>query len=177
MARYQFTQEDRRRGGRARAAQPSFIEHQRARGRKGAAALMARPGGFACLLDKIAAYHRTHPSRAEQFVRDTLLALGYQEGRDFVREQRISLAGREFLLDFVIGDIVFEPGHRRWHGDPTDTLDGQDHAARDAERDRLLAALGGLTVIRLDAEQIAQQPEQVRAQIALILSEPEAQAA
>jgi hypothetical protein len=177
MARYQFTPEDRRRGGCARAAQPSFIEHQRARGRKGAAALLARPGGYACLMDKIAAYHRAHPSSAEQFVHDTLLALGYQEGRDFVREKRLTLAGREFLLDFVIGDIVLEPGHRRWHGSPADTLDGQDHAARDAERDRLLTVIGGLTVIRLDAEQIARHPEQVRAQIVAILSEPEAQAA
>jgi hypothetical protein len=178
MPRHILTPEERRRGGRTRAAQSSFIDLQRERGRRGAAALRRKPGGYALLQDKLAAYHRTHPTAPERFVHEVLQALGLVEGRDFVCQHRVSVASHELRLDFVVdGWLVLEPGHRRWHGSPAETLDGQDHRTLDAARDRLLAERLGLVVLRLDADQIAQQPDEVWAQIREAIFGPEAQAA
>jgi very-short-patch-repair endonuclease len=166
MPRHELTPEERRRGGLTRAAQPSFVDLQRARGRNGAARLRAKPGGYALLQDKLATYYRARPTGPERFVLTTLQAWGLEEGRDFTHQQRVSVAGYEWRLDFVVyGRIVLEPGHRRWHGGPAETFDGQDHAAQDAARDRLLAAHLGLTVLRLDADEIAHHPDRVRARI------------
>jgi very-short-patch-repair endonuclease len=178
MPRHILTPEERRRGGLTRAAQPSFIDLQRERGRRGAAALLRKPGGYALLQDKLAAYHQAHPTAPERFVREVLLALGLEEGRDFACQQRISVAEHELRLDFVVQErLVLEPGHRRWHGRPADTLDGQDHTILDAARDQLLTERLGLVVLRLDADEIAHQPEQVRARIAAALRGPRQRAA
>jgi very-short-patch-repair endonuclease len=178
MPRHILTPEERQRGGLTRAAQPSFIDLQRERGRRGAAALLRKPGGYALLQDKLAAYYRTHPTAPERFVLATLQAFGLEEGRDFVQQHRVSVAGHELRLDFLVYDrLVLEPGHRRWHGGPADTLDGLDHRALDATRDRLLLDRLGLIVLHLDADQISREPDRVRAWIEEAIFGLQAQAA
>src|SRR5690242_4613655 len=98
MPRHILTPEECRRGGLTRAAQPSFIDLQRERGRRGAAALLRQPGGYARLQDKLATYYRAHPTAPERFVLATLQVLGLEEGRDFVQQQRISVGGHELRL-------------------------------------------------------------------------------
>jgi very-short-patch-repair endonuclease len=166
MPRHILTNEERRRGGKTRATQESFVDLQRERGRRGAAALLAKPSGLSLLLDKLAAYNRRHPTPGEAFTQAALESLGLVDGRDFTRQHRLSWGGREFILDFRVGEtLVLEPGHRRWHGGPAETLDGTDRAAHDAAGDALLAQLG-MEVVRIDADECARTPKTVRTLIA-----------
>src|SRR5689334_21613596 len=69
-----LTREQRSNGGKARVAQPSFREHQRKRGRKGAAVCIARHG-VRFHLERLVEWRRAHPTDLERFVAETLQAL------------------------------------------------------------------------------------------------------
>ena len=158
-----LTCEQRRRGGQMRAAQPGFRQLQQRRGRNGARVTRERYG-VAVLIEKLAAWSRRQPTAPEAFVATVLETLGLPHERQKI----VQVDGRYRRLDFAIprwaidptaqdGYYVLEPGDRRWHGGPAETLDGRDHQAQDAALDARLA-VQGYEVLRLDAGEIAQQP-------------------
>ena len=159
----QLTREQRRRGGQRRAAQPDFRRLQQRRGRNGARVTRERYG-LAVLMEKLAAWSRRQPTRPEAFVAGVLETLGLPHERQKI----VRIDGQYRRLDFAIprwaldptaqdGYYVLEPGDRRWHGGPADTLDGRDHQAQEAALDARLAE-EGYPVLRLDASEIAQRP-------------------
>ena len=157
----------REKGGKQRAAQPAFRDHQVARGRKGYATTLERYG-LAAVLDKVAAYWRAHLTAPESWVRLELLDQGLRENEDFWLQVRCRLAGHEAILDCVVETaactrLVIEPGAARWH-DP----------AADAARDAALQDLG-YQVLRLDADLIRRRPAAARAQLLVALGAARAQ--
>jgi hypothetical protein len=166
----QLTREQRSAGGKARVAQPSFRELQRRRGRKGAAVCIARHG-VRFHIERLVEWRRAHPTDLELFVATTLqtLYVGY-----FTQVIVEVVPGITYwTLDFLVPgrgpggvDLVIEPGHRRWHGGPDETLDGTDRAARDAARNQRLAALGYPCVLMLTDTEITEHPEATAARIA-----------
>jgi hypothetical protein len=175
----------RARGGRSRAAQGSFAQHNAAIAPLGYQAAVARYGQRA-ILEKVCAWRRRQPgSQLERFVAAELRRLGLSEGpdADYVREVVVDLPGSPGLaaLDFVVnapmGVVVILPGARRWHGDATETIDGQDRAARDRAIDRALADYFGWTVLRLTDDCIISRPQDARRAIAAAVQYPARQAA
>jgi hypothetical protein len=180
--RYQPTPDECRRGGRAAAAkltraqrqaggvqrsrQPSFIDLQRRRGRKGAQVVLARYGPKA-LAEILAQYYRDHPSSLELFVARQLQTLEIAFERERVVE--IIPATVYWRLDFVLpgqgpggADLIIEPGAIYWH-DPE----------RDAVRYRMLAALCYRYMLTLTDAEIEHTPEYAAARIAAFLADPE----
>jgi len=164
-----LTPEQRRAGGQARAAQPSFVDHQRERGRKGAATTLARYGART-LVAVLAAWRVKNPTDLDRFVSAELDALGVP-----YRYQQLIEIQPDVLywaLDFVLPgagpggcDLVIEPGHRRWHGTPTETLDGCDHQAQDAARYAHLAGCGFPYILTLSDTEIHHLPTLTRQRI------------
>ncbi len=160
-----LTTAQRRAGGRQRAAQPSFVEHQRTRGRKGAQVTLQRHGPKT-LLTKLAAWRRVHPTDLDRWVMEVLdshaIPYQYQVLRDLGPD-------RVCVLDFLVlgrgpggADLIIEPGHRLWHGNAAETLDGQDHQAQDAARTAALAHLGYHYILALTDHDIHQEPDATR---------------
>jgi hypothetical protein len=128
--RYQPTPDECRRGGRAAAAkltraqrqaggvqrsrQPSFIDLQRRRGRKGAQVVLARYGPKA-LAEILAQYYRDHPSSLELFVARQL--------------QTLEIAfERERVVEIILATVLLAPGFRTaW---PGPGRSGPHHRAR-----------------------------------------------
>jgi hypothetical protein len=179
--RYQPTPDECRRGGRAAAAkltraqrqagglrrsrQPSFIDLQRRRGRRGAQVVRERYGPKA-LAEILAQYYRAHPTALERFVLDQLQA----RGRAFEREHLVEVVRDRvyWRIDFLLpgqgpggADLVIEPGAAYWH-DP----------ARDAARYQTLAALGYRYVLALTDAEIEHSPQRAAARIAAFLADP-----
>jgi very-short-patch-repair endonuclease len=181
VRRYQPTPDECRRGGRAAAAkltraqrqaggiqrsrQPSFIDLQRRRGRRGAQVVLERYGPKA-LAEILAQYYRANPSSLELFVACQLQTLEIAFERERVVE--IIPATVYWRLDFVLpgqgpdgADLVIEPGAAHWH-DP----------AHDAARYRTLAALGYRYVLTLTNSEIEHTPQCAAARIAAFLVDP-----
>lgn len=86
------------------------------------------------------------PTALEATTAALLAQLGFRSGQDYRTQQVVSYSEADGTPRYAIVDFlgrharwIIEPGHTRWHGDATQTLDGQDHAARDMRR------LDGLT--------------------------------
>ena len=168
-----LTPAQRSAGGKARAAQASFVDHQRARGRKGAATTLARYG-VRTLVAKLAAWREKNPTDLDRFVSEILDEIGvayrYQQ---LIEIQTDTIY---WALDFVLPgagpdgcDLLLEPGHRRWHGTPTETLDGCDHQAQDAARYAHLATCGFPYILTLSDAEIHQTPAAARRRILAFL--------
>ena len=160
-----LTREQRQAGGLRRSRQPSFIDLQRRRGRRGAQVVRERYGPKA-LAEILAQYYRAHPTGLERFVMDQLQALG----RAFEREHILEVVPDQvyWRIDFLLpgqgpagADLVIEPGAVHWH-DP----------AHDTARYRTLAALGYRYVLTLTDREIAHTPECAVARIAAFLADP-----
>lgn len=161
-----LTSQQRRAGGLRRSQQPSFIELQRRRGRKGAQVVLDRYGPKA-LAEILAEYARKHPTALESFVIGVLQGLR----RLFEREQVVAVVPDQvyWRLDFVLpgqgpdgADLIIEPGATHWH-DPV----------RDAARYRTLAALGYRYILTLTDTEIERTPEYAAARITAFLANPE----
>lgn len=179
--RYQPTREECQRGGRAAAAkltpqqrraggvqrsrQPSFIELQRRRGRKGAQVVLDRYGPKA-LAETLAAYYREHLTNLEAFVAGVLTAAGVAYERERVVE--VVPDAVYWRVDFVLAgqgpdgaDLVIEPGAAHWH-DPV----------RDAARAATLARLGYPYLLTLTDTEIEQTPDLACRRILAFLADP-----
>jgi len=178
--RHELTDEDRRRGGNARASMPSWEEDRHRltpdERRRGMAELERRHGTLA-LLRKVQAWHLAHPTDLERFVISVFVEeLGLVEGGDYTREVivELTLPGnrlRHALLDFlVLGFLVIEPGAWCWHGSSEQSIDGQDRRPRDTERRAALQAIG-FEVLVLSDHQIKQEPGAARELIAEALAQ------
>src|SRR5690349_929594 len=94
-----LTRQQRRAGGLRRSQQPSFIELQRRRGRKGAQVVLDRYGPKA-LAEVLAEYARKNPTGLECFVIDILQGLD----RPFERERVVEVVPDAvyWRIDFVL---------------------------------------------------------------------------
>lgn len=160
-----LTRQQRREGGLRRSQQPSFIDLQRQRGRKGAQVVLERYGPKA-LAEILAEYSRKKPSRLERFVHRVLHAAGiiFEAQRVIEVERNVTY----WRLDVVVpsqqlggADLVVEPGAAHWH-DP----------ARDAARAATLAWLGYPYVLVLTDTEIEQTPDLASRQILAFLADP-----
>jgi very-short-patch-repair endonuclease len=160
-----LTPEQRRKGGLQRSRQPSFIDLQRRRGRKGAQVVLERYGPQA-LAETLAAYYREHPTSLEAYVQRVLTAAEVA----FERERVVAVVPDQvyWRLDFVLAgqgpggaDLVIEPGAAHWH-DP----------ARDATRYRTLATLGYRYILTLTDSEIEHTPQRAAARIMAFLADP-----
>jgi very-short-patch-repair endonuclease len=160
-----LTRQQRRKGGLQRSRQPSFIELQRRRGRKGAQVVLDRYGPKA-LAETLAEYYRNNPSSLEIFVQRVLTAAEVA----FERERVVEVVPDQvyWRIDFVLAgqgpggaDLVIEPGAAHWH-DPE----------RDAARVATLTRLGYPFILLLNDTEIEQTPDMACRRILAFLINP-----
>jgi hypothetical protein len=130
-------------------------------GRAGFRRLVARVGAEQAFERLAKALACRPPTSLEVSTAALLTQLGLQPGQDYLTQQVVSYREADGTLRYAIVDFlgiharwIIEPGHTRWHGDATQTLDGQDHTARDERR---LAGLArsGYTVLALTEADLA----------------------
>jgi hypothetical protein len=78
------------------------------------------------------------PTDLERTTHLLLQQLGLCPGSDYLTQQVVGYLDAAGTQRYTIVDVlgvrtrfILEPGHTLWHGGPDETLDGQDHAARD----------------------------------------------
>jgi len=164
-----------RKGGKARAAQPDFSEHQRHAGRRSAqvndmsalghrgAMVYIRKYGYARLFKLARAWRLEHPSRHERAVMALLdsLSLAYEREAEALGEDAF------VSVDFFLPDLarVIEV-NGKCHYDPLfdDPRYPQTRQANDAERLRRLEA-AGFEILVIDHRALADE-DAVRRQVA-----------
>jgi len=168
-----------RKGGKARAALPDWLAHQRAAGKRSAAVndmaalghrgavAYARKYGYGKLFHLCRRYRLEHPSEPERVVMAILDGLGLQEGQDYEREAMplgedafiavdFALTGQRKVIE-VNGKVHYDPAFDHPSAPGT-------RAANEARRlERLQKA--GWQVLTLDYRRLAGDGETVRQQI------------
>jgi very-short-patch-repair endonuclease len=168
-----------RKGGKARAALPDFLEHQSRAGKASAAVndmaalghrgavAYARKYGYARLFHLCRRYRLDHPSEPERAVVAILAGMGLQEGQDYEREAMPLGEGAFIAVDFALaGQRKVIEVNGKVHYDPA-----FDHpsapgtrAANEARRlERLQKA--GWSVLVLDYRDLACDGETARQQV------------
>jgi hypothetical protein len=125
--------------------------------------------------DRLAAsLARRPPTVLEQTTSALLAQLGLHPGQDYLTQQVVSYCALDGIPRYAIVDFlgiqarwIIEPGHTRWHGDATQTLDGQDHTERDGCRLAGLRRSGYLVLVLTEADLA---PAQQAATLARILA-------
>ena len=169
-----------RKGGKARAALPDWLAHQRAAGKRSAAVndmaalghrgavAFARKYGYARLFHLCRRYRLDHPSEPERVVMAILAGLGLQEGQDYEREA-LPLGEDAFIaVDFALtGQRKVIEVNGKVHYDPA-----FDHPSapgtRAANEARRLEKLqkAGWAVLVLDWRDLARPNGAIRQEIA-----------
>jgi hypothetical protein len=121
---------------------------------------------------------RRSPTALEQTTSALLAQLGLQPGRDYLTQQVVSYYVSDGTLRHAIVDFlgiharwIIEPGHTRWHGDATQTLDGQDHTARDGCRLAGLRRSGYLVLVLTEADLAPTQQVATLARILALITQ------
>lgn len=150
-------------------------------GRAGFRRLVARIGAEPAFARLAQALAERAPTALEATTAALLAQLGLQPNQDYRTQQVIGYAEADGSPRYAIVDFVgmharwiIEPGHTRWHGDATQTLDGQDHVARD-ERRRAGLTQRGYTVLALTEADLApaqQAPTLARMQAVITHATP-----
>jgi hypothetical protein len=170
MATREQLQEWGRRGGKARAAMPDFVEHQRRAGRRSAevndmaalghrgAMAFIRKYGYVRLFELARKWRLRNPSRHERRVMAILEDLGVQ----YEREARV-LGERELVsVDFYLpgrGKIVEVNG--RVHYDPAFDHPNYPGTRARKEAERLSQLREAFEVLVLDYREMADAPSRI----------------
>ena len=147
-------------------------------GRAGFRRTLARLGPEQAFDRLAAALARRPPSALEQTTTTLLAQLDLQAGRDYLTQQVVGYCNLDGIPRYAIVDFlgsqarwIIEPGHTRWHGDATQTLDGQDHTERDGCRLAGLTRSGYQVLVLTEADLAPAQQTATLARIRALLAQ------
>lgn len=118
------------------------------------------------------------PTTLEATTGALLAQLGFRPGQEYRTQQVVSYSEADGTPRYAIVDFlgrhahwIIEPGHTRWHGDATQTLDGQDHTERDARRRSGLERSGYAVLALTEADLIPAQQACTLARMRAVLTQ------
>jgi len=174
-----------RKGGKARAALPDWLAHQRAAGKRSAAVndmaalghrgavAYARKYGYGKLFHLCRRYRLEHPSEPERVVMSVLDGLGLQEGQDYEREAQVLGESCFIAVDFALaGQRKVIEVNGKPHYDPLFDHPSYPGTRAENERRRLeKLQKAGWQVLTLDYRHLAGDGETARQQVASFIQE------